>query len=56
VDWINLVKEAGKWVAAVNKVMNLLDVLIQGKQLDYLMNCDFHTHRTSLHVYKGAGH
>jgi hypothetical protein len=29
VDWID--KEAGKWVAVVNKVMNILYVLIQGK-------------------------
>ena len=32
VDWFD--KEAGKCVAVVNTVMNILDVLIQGKQLD----------------------
>jgi len=32
VDWINLAKESGKWVAVVNTVMNRTDALIQGKQ------------------------
>ena len=30
-------------MAVVNTVMNLLDALIQGKQLEQLMNCDLST-------------